>query len=457
MARSLRLAAMGLVALTLTAGSALGANSPGLPDEGQTANGVLQLLPTGINPLLTDKAVTDDQLAVAGVWVDSIPTLVSDPNALVVDDDRAQCPDAQFQTINSAVAAALPGARIRVCPGLYKESVPIAKPGLFLQAPRHQGQATECKSPIVNDPTQYAILSYNAALNGGNPSEGFDVEAAGVTIEGFTIQPDPTLVTHDGVGIFTSPLFGGYDIRHNVLQNNSIGVYVDSDGSAATYVRENCLRGNNLSGAAGGNGVYSDQGLSNAAITNNYFTGHTNASVVIDTFRSTPHDIQVTHNESVNDSSIVVADSNDVIINYNKITNPAGSGIVTFLTQRGEISYNNVAGGPDSFNGISLHFTVGATVKSNKVTGFELDGIRIGDESDNNTVASNRSEDNKEAGLQAIEESSNNTIRENHMRGNVPDCSDDTVGGGTAGTANFWINDFGYTEDHPGICKHAAP
>lgn len=39
------------------------------------------------------------------------------------------------------------------------------------------------------------------------------------------------------------------------------------------------------------------------------------------------------------------------------------------------------------------------------------------------------------------------------MSGNTPDCSDNTVGGGTSGTANQWINDRGDTEDRPGICK----
>jgi len=37
------------------------------------------------------------------------------------------------------------------------------------------------------------------------------------------------------------------------------------------------------------------------------------------------------------------------------------------------------------------------------------------------------------------------------------DCEDDSTGGGTAGTANFWIKDFGQTESPPGICKQTGP
>jgi nitrous oxidase accessory protein NosD len=426
---------------------------------------VTSILPAGLDPLITDVAVTDDQLLSSGVTLDTVPALLASPTMLIVDDDGVQCPNANFQTINEAVLAAAPGALIRVCPGVYKESVPILKAGLTLQAPQQQGQATQCKTAAAADPTKHAILVYNAALNGGNPSIGFDVEAPGVTIEGFVVQPDPDFVGHDGVGIFTSRFYAGYDIRHNVVQNNSIGIYVNSDGSAPTYVRENCARNNNLEGAAGGTGVYSDQGLSNAEITNNYFTGDESAAIIVDTFLTPPHDIAITHNESVNDGAIVTFASNagtgippappasNLQVEYNKVTGSVGSGIVTFAVTNSSYSYNHVENG--TFNGISLHSTTNSVVKSNQALGFQLDGIRLGDESDRNTVATNRAENNGAAGLRATEQSAENTIQQNHMKGNAPDCSDNTAGLHTAGTANFWINNFGFTEDRAGICKHA--
>jgi parallel beta-helix repeat protein len=422
--------------------------------EAGTALGNVLSLAAGIDPTITDLAVTDSQLASTGVVLDTIPVLLSDPSMLVVDDDKVQCPEAAFTTINAAVLAASPGGIIRVCPGVYKESVVIAKP-LTLQAPRQQGQATQCKTPTTDDPTQEAIVMYNVALNGGNPSEGFDVESSNVTIDGFKVEPDPFIVIQDGVGIFTSPAFSGYDIRHNVVQNNTFGIYVNSNGSATTYVRENCLRNNNLPGAASGNGLYSDQGLSNAQITNNYFTGDQSNAIVIDTFLTTPHDIAITHNESVDDGSIGTFDSNNLTVDYNKVTGSAGSGIVTFNVTSSEYAFNDVENG--TFNGVSLHSTSNSAVKSNKAIGFQLSGVRIGDSSNYNAVANNRAENNVQAGLGAENNSMGNTIQQNHMKGNTPDCHDDTLGTGTAGTANFWINDFGSTEDRPGICKHATP
>jgi parallel beta-helix repeat protein len=430
-----------------------------LQQEAGTALGTVASLTTALDPTITDVAVTDNQLASTGVVLDTVPVLLSDPSVLIVDDDKVQCPNAQFTSINAAVIAAPPGATIRVCPGVYRESVTLLK-SLTLQAPRQQGTATQCKTSTVDDPTQQAIVMYNASLNGGNPAEGFDVESSNVTIDGFTVEPDPTFVTHDGIGIFTSRFFAGYDIRHNVVQRNTIGIYVNSNGSAPTYVRENCSRINNLTGASSGNGVYSDQGLSNAQITNNYFTGDQNAAIVVDTFLTAPHDIAITHNESASDGAIVTFASAgptafNLTVDYNKSISSVGSGVVTFNVTTSEYAYNDVENG--TFNGVSLHHTTNSAVKSNKAVGFQLNGIRIGDSSNTNTVATNRAENNVQAGLAVTEMSSGNTIQQNHMTGNTPDCFDDTTGTGTGMTANFWINDFGVTENRPELCKHATP
>jgi len=52
-----------------------------------------------------------------------------------------------------------------------------------------------------------------------------------------------------------------------------------------------------------------------------------------------------------------------------------------------------------------------------------------------------------------VENSSNNRIVSNTMRQNDEhDAHDDTVGAGTAGTANYWIDNNCKTENRPGLC-----
>ena len=75
------------------------------------------------------------------------------PNMYIVDNDRVQCPNAAFTSIQAAVNASGPGDRIRVCPGLYLEQVDIG-PGhdgltVFSQQPL---QAIIKAPPVMSEP-----------------------------------------------------------------------------------------------------------------------------------------------------------------------------------------------------------------------------------------------------------------------------------------------------------------
>ena len=52
----------------------------------------------------------------------------------MVDDDRAQCPNAQFTSINAALSAASPGDTIQVAAGIYQEHVIVGKSVTILGA-----------------------------------------------------------------------------------------------------------------------------------------------------------------------------------------------------------------------------------------------------------------------------------------------------------------------------------
>jgi hypothetical protein len=68
-------------------------------------------------------------LALAVIVVSLGPaTALAQRARLVVDDDRVECPDAEFTRIQDAVDAASPGDEIHICKGIYVEQVTIRKP-----------------------------------------------------------------------------------------------------------------------------------------------------------------------------------------------------------------------------------------------------------------------------------------------------------------------------------------
>jgi parallel beta-helix repeat protein len=438
--------------------------------------------PLSLVPLPEPLMVTEEELALVGTSGTAIALSGGSPD-FIVDDDLVECPDATFTTaagIQLAVASPLvpPGSRIRVCPGLYTPvNIPAGKDFLTLEAPRQHGQATQCQAALVPDPTKDAIVD---AM--GSPAIGFNILANGTTIFGFTVQN-----TANNPGIFTSSLASGHRLLSNVVQQNTIGLYLNSSGVFDTLVSHNCFRLNIRPGAAGGNGIYSDQGLRNARVNENYFTGNPSASMV---FALNQQDIVIDHNDIVDDAgTIVLVSTQNALVEFNHLIRHGGSGVflggavsdtvirfnrmddgstginsnVQFAATPNEvrIEKNHIRGGTN--DGIRLNNTDNSTVSGNKVEGKARDGIRLQNDSNMNAVNNNLSRDNGRDGIRVESptstptpsaQSSANTIEMNKMLGNVEhDCHDDTTGAGTAGTANFWIKNNGKTQNRPGLCR----
>jgi parallel beta-helix repeat protein len=113
-----------------------------------------------------------------------------------------------------------------------------------------------------------------------------------------------------------------------------------------------------------------------------------------------------------------------------------------------------------NYDGVRVEESNGVSVEDNKITDNGYSGILLTD-SDNNTVGDNKVKNNGSAsndltsgdGIRVEMTSANNTIENNHLKDNVThDCHDNSVGTGTAGTANSWIDNHGETENKPGLC-----
>lgn len=369
-----------------------------------------------------------------------------------VDDDLQQCPDADYTSINAAVLAptTLPGDTILVCPGRYNEAVQVIKPDLTFRAER---QAILAQPHVGDpaDPTRFAIVDPPDA-----PVplfSGFDVQMDRTTIEGFILEQSST------AGVFTSRLTSGHVIRRNLIRDNVQGIYLNSSGAEPTVVEHNVLFRNNRPGPASGNGIYSDMGVSNAFIRHNLFLNNASSGIVFDTFLTTPTDVFIQNNDAeANGSFAVLFNSNNITVEDNRVRRSAGSGIFVFNGGGHLIEDNHLSEGGGT--AVNLNNTTNNTVNRNQIDDNRGSGIRLAN-ADNNVISRNHVRRNGNPvgdttdGIRVFSTSAGNLIVGNHMRQNLAhDAHDDSVGTGTAGTANIWEDNHCETENRPGLCEH---
>jgi parallel beta-helix repeat protein len=346
-----------------------------------------------------------------------------------VDDSFAADDPAhhRFTTIEAAVVASKPGDTIRVRPGTYNESVTVDK-RLTIVAEHeaaHDGRADK----NVKNATIVEIPA------GG--SYGFDLTANDIVIRGFQIQDSDNNGNPAGAdGIVTPGTTSGDQILNNLITGTTMGVYLNSNGAHRTIVKGNVFDSNNQDGAAAGNGIYSDQGLSNAQIVNNIFTGQQNASIILvgggpATAPATPTvqtNVRIRDNTMTNDAPIIVANLTHSEISHNTMVHPSGSGI--FLAGGSNdvtIRDNKLTGGANTFTGINLRFDPGdypvtapntnIRIQNNNISGFGDAGIRLREGTNNVIVQNNRVEHNGTAGGGlggiTVEDSHDNKIQNN--------------------------------------------
>jgi hypothetical protein len=168
-----------------------------------------------------------------------------------------------FSTIGAAVAASSPGDTINVSDGTYAEHVVIGIP-VTLQGNQFG----------VNGSSPGRVAE--TVVDGTFTDAPFDIAANNVVINGFKIVNG---MNGFNAGVATTSAFGGYNIENNVITNNMIGVYANSN--AASTVQNNLFDANNLPGPSGGAGLYSDQGAVGLTITGNEFRNHTQNNPIL--------------------------------------------------------------------------------------------------------------------------------------------------------------------------------
>jgi hypothetical protein len=409
------LARLVVLACILVAAAPAAAGNPSPADGGSSSDHVTGItLPTSLFGLLVDVSeigVSATELATVGP---AAATPDSDGDNLLIVDDGADCPNAEYATIQAAVTAADPYDRIKVCPGTYPEQVtiPASKDGITLFSEGFL-QAVIKAPPVMADPGD--IVHVDGAQD--------------VTLRHFTIAGP--LPDHLFCSLFTRT-----------------GLRIDGGGSATltdNHITEIRSASPLLRGCQNGIAVLVGRAFEGetgrAEIRHNLIDHYQKGGVVVDNAGSYGN---VHHNEIVGDPGPQIApngiqvsrgaaadvDHNDVSGNSFTLGG-AGTGIILFQANGAglTVGYNDVYENDD---GISLYDVDGSLIEHNF--------------SHEQTVFD---------GLYAAPDSTNNRLEYNRMELNFEhDCHDDSVGGGTAGTANFWIKDHGLTENRPGLCEH---
>lgn len=330
------------------------------------------------------------------------------PNTLVVDKDKAQCPDADFASIQGAVTAAEPGDVIRVCPDLYPESVTVDK-SLTLTGDVGAASAVDCFDTVRPqlsgaDPTVQAIIDSPSDA----ASSSLKLAADNIVIEGFVIQGS-------WLGIDATEGFSGYTIRHNLVQlNNLFGIDFGSQGSLPSRVHNNCIRWNQRGGLVtelvnddiwsenlGARGLDNARDLAGARIDHN--SGFMNREAIVVAGPGERSNVMIDHNTVRDLVGIGISNSTGSAILFNEAEgrtegNLNSSVILVGGANRGLEIANNTAvrglqGMPFALNAYIDRFPVGCTpggpllpcepnvrlnVHNNDVSDNRLDGMVLG-------------------------------------------------------------------------------
>ena len=208
-------------------------------------------------------------------------------HVLRVDDDRAQCKNADFTTIQAAVTAAAPGATIVVCPGTYRESVTITKNDLRIRAKGAPGTV------VLDGLAQTLLAGFYVQNASGILINGFRIQnfhEAGILLDngdGNRIRKNvATGAHHDGIELRLGS--SGNRIEHNLaidnLAANACGVQIRDVGSTGNLVRHNVTINNNWGIRVGlgatGNTVFDNRSINNRAFGILNFSG-ANATAIL--------------------------------------------------------------------------------------------------------------------------------------------------------------------------------
>ncbi len=327
----------------------------------------------GCGVLLVASISTPTSMASTAETVGGVNPGLRPAKTLVVDDDGREgdqhekngdlCGKARFTSIQAAVTKAKTGDVVRVCPGVYTEFVLINKP-LTLLGQVDAVAGFDCfdttpSQPRDLDPTRYAILERPQ----GQAGNLVTVATGGVSVAGLVLQgattpagaPNPV-----DAAVHLQSDSAGARVHDNLFRLNSLGIDLGSDGTAATRVDHNCLRGDlpsdSPSRATWGMASQRQEFIGGLVDHNETFR-HTDFAYGVGDLASTRESVFADNGSRQDGTGFFVTGSSNISITGNSIVDGATAG-VRFQTSLGTSQNALVAGNVISGFGGGAH-TVG--------------------------------------------------------------------------------------------------
>ncbi len=174
-----------------------------------------------------------------------------------------------FTTIQAGVSHVATSGTVHVAAGTYDEAVPLNKT-VSLIGPQAGVAGYDASRPAA---------AGEAIITGLSSSGGVQVQADNVVVDGFIIEQVDSGSYQ--VGVWMSAAYSGAHIDHNIIRENTMGIYLAGNGTNATAIRRNLFLANNHPGPASGDAVYSDVKVSNVLFADNQLVSNKAAMVLV--------------------------------------------------------------------------------------------------------------------------------------------------------------------------------
>lgn len=406
-----------------------------------------------------------------------VPTIAIDPACIT--GVASGTPNA----IQAAINQAQSGDIIIVGPGLYSgnsTTSPVEIPsGLSISLYGAQAGNPPSAGKRNGKSSSEAIID---ATNAGGDGSGIVVRATNVRIDGFTVEGatsgNASGIDLKGGGSGGGPASGAV-VVNNILQDNSTGISVNSEGFTGpvqnVLIENNLIVDNNSGTSGNGDGLFTG-GMQEALIIGNTFKSNETSDIGINSPNGPPnntHDVTIVANTSSGSATFAIfTGTTNATVGANSAVQlgegsslpGAGNAAVSigpgnanlaiignfFAHGRGNVSYG-------------VAFTTlfgGGSSTGNIVSGNEIDDMPQAQIfADAATLINSRIEQNElTGGNEGISlgtgDSGNfvtqNTVQDAHQFG----CSDASTGSGTLDTANTWFRNtaLGESSSPSGLC-----